>query len=193
MTQELIERSLVPMEVEIEGAEGRTLHARILRWDESNVVSDHGGPTYEEVWKRGVFGQSIKRAESKGHGWPLMYNHDRKSLPLGMVPMIHERSDGPWMTAKISKTSFGDDVIELVRDGAIPGISLGAVNIRSRKNEKGQIERMEVALREISMTPWPQLAGSGDMVLRATTTDIDPVARQTAAEFLARLDSRSAD
>ena len=159
MTQEVIERSLVIDALEMEGAEGRTLHARLLRWDSPNEVSD-GGPTYVEVWRKGVFAQSIKRSQQKKRGWPLFYNHDTKGMPIGMAPSVHERDDGPWMTAVISRTQQGMDLVELIRDGATPGVSVGGLAIRSTRNEKGQVERQEVALREISITPFPSLIGA---------------------------------
>jgi HK97 family phage prohead protease len=165
MTIERIQRALNIDAVEIEGAEGRTVHARLLRWDDPSIVSD-GGPTYEEIWRRGVFSQSIKRAQNTGRGWPLMYSHDRNMMPIGMVAAVHEREDGPWMTAKISRTSAGDDIVELIRDGAVPGVSVGGTAIKSRRNKEGQVERMEVAIREISMTPFPALQGADELVLR---------------------------
>ena len=87
-------------------------------------------------------------------------------LPLGMVSSIHERSDGPWMTAKISRTAAGDDMVELIRDGAVPGVSVGGTAIKSRRTKSGQVERIEVAVREISMTPFPALIGADELVLR---------------------------
>lgn len=197
MSNEIISRSVELDTVEFEGGEGRTLHARLFRWDVSSQVSD-GGPSYPEVWERGVFAQSIKRAQKTGRGWPLMYNHDVRSVPIGIVPMIHERSDGPWMTAKISRTSTGDDMIELIKDGAIPGVSVNGRNIRSSRDRNGTIRRMEVALGEISVTPFPSLVGADEMVLRhgsgvllADLMDIEetppPVKRDELAEYLASL------
>ncbi len=162
---ELISRAADLDAIEFEGSDGRTLHARLFAWDSVSEVSDHG-PKYFETWERGVFGQSIKRAQTTGRGWPLMYNHDLRALPIGMVPMLHERGDGPWMTAKISRTSLGDDVIELIKDGVLPGVSVNGRNIRSARDGRGNIRRMEVALTEISVTPFPALVGADAMVLR---------------------------
>ena len=168
MTHELIQRSLQLDALELEGSEGRTLHARLFKWDAISRVSD-GGPMYDELWKRGVFSQSIRRAQHSRRGWPLMYNHTVQALPLGMVSMVHERDDGPWMTSKISRTSLGDDIRELIKDGAIPGVSVNGRNIKSRRNQNGVIERMEVALTEISLTPFPSLEGADELVLRSVT------------------------
>lgn len=209
MTQvEIIKRSLQLDTLELEGSEGRTLHARLFSWDTISRVSDGRAP-YDEAWKRGVFSQSIRRAQHLKRGWPLMYNHAVQNLPIGMVSMVHEREDGPWMTSKISRTSLGDDIIELIRDGAIPGVSINGRNIKSRRNQKGVIERMEVALDEISVTPFPALVGADELVLRSVTPidqtdevmlmtqrDFDevetskpePKARQELSQFLAQLD-----
>jgi len=165
---EVIKRSLQLDTLELEGAEGRTLHARLFSWDTISRVSDGKSP-YDEAWKRGVFSQSIRRAQRLKRGWPLMYNHAVQNLPIGMVSMVHERDDGPWMTSKISRTSLGDDIIELIRDGAIPGVSINGRNIKSRRNQAGVIERMEVALDEISVTPFPALMGADELVLRSVT------------------------
>lgn len=198
MSNEIISRSVELDTVEFEGGEGRTLHARLFRWDMPSQVSDNGGPRYMETWERGVFAQSIKRAQHTGRGWPLMYNHDVRSIPIGVVPMIHERDDGPWMTAKISNTSTGNDMIELIKDGAIPGVSVNGRNIRSARGRDGAIRRMEVALGEISVTPFPSLVGADEMVLRHGTgvllddlmqieTTPEPVKREALSSYLANL------
>jgi HK97 family phage prohead protease len=114
-----------------------------------------------------VFAQSIKRAVTTKRGWPLMYHHQMQGMPIGMVSAIQERDDGPWATSKISRTSLGDDIIELVRDGAIPGVSVQGTNIKSRRTPAGVIQRAEVAVTEISLTPFPMLIGADEMVLRA--------------------------
>lgn len=170
MSDEIISRSVQLDAVEFEGGDGRTLHARLFRWDAPSEVSDGGGPRYLETWERGVFAQSIKRAQNLKRGWPLMYNHDVRGVPIGVVPMIHEREDGPWMTAKISRTSLGNDIVELIKDGAIPGVSVNGRNIRSARGANGHIRRMEVALGEISVTPFPSLVGADEMVLRSMNT-----------------------
>lgn len=204
---ELISRSVNLDAVEFEGGDGRTLHARLFSWDSASLI-DGPGPSFRETWERGVFSQSIKRAQSTKRGWPLMYNHDTRSLPIGMVPMIHERDDGPWMTAKISRTSLGDDVIELIKDGVLPGVSVNGRNIRSARDGKGNIRRMEVALNEISVTPFPALVGADAMVLRSGLTfshpmttnhlaietqdeEPPPVKRQKLSEFLRDLEPPS--
>ena len=178
-----ITRALDLDTLEIQGAEGRTLVARLLRWDVENEVSDDGRLFYTEVWDRGSFAQTIKRVEVTGKKWPMFLNHRRSDAPIGAVAAIHERDDGPWMTAKISRTTGGNDALELYHDGALTNVSIGATVIRSRKVGKA-IHRSEVAVREVSMTPFNQLAGAEIMALRsheAATSYLDEL-----NEFIAK-------
>jgi HK97 family phage prohead protease len=168
MTDELILRAVQPDSIEFEGAEGRTLHARLFTWDTISRVQDPGRPPYDEEWMRGVFGQSIKSIQRSKKGWPMFYDHGvERRVPIGVVAMIHERNDGPWMTSKISRTQFGDEVIELIKDGAVPGVSVRGRNIKSRRTPEGVVQRMEVAVEEVSVTPFPALVGADELVLRA--------------------------
>lgn len=152
--------------LEVQGAEGRTLVARLLRWDVENEVTDDGRAYYTEVWDRGSFASTIKRAEQSGRKWPMFLNHRRSEAPIGAVASIHERDDGPWMTAKLSNTTGGNDALELYRDGALTSVSIGATVLKSRKIDRA-IHRMEVAVREVSMTPFNQLIGADIMALRS--------------------------
>lgn len=195
---EQIIRALQLDTLEMEG-DGRSLHARLFKWGTVSRVQDNypSGKVYPEEWMRGVFSQSIKHIERSKRGWPLMYNHAMHGLPIGIVSMIHERDDGPWMTSRISRTALGDDIVELIKDGAIPGVSLNGRNIRSRRTPDGVIQRCEVAVDEISVTPFPQLVGADELVLRSRSMtaqelseiEAEPVApaRDDLSEFLTKL------
>lgn len=161
-----ITRSIELDTLEVQGAEGRTLVARLLRWDVENEVTDDGRTFYSEVWERGSFAGTIKRAEQTGRKWPMFINHRRAEPPIGAVAMIHERADGPWMTAKLSNTSGGNDALELYKDGALTSVSVGATVLKSRRVGKA-VHRMEVAVREVSLTPFNQLDGADIMALRS--------------------------
>jgi HK97 family phage prohead protease len=185
---EVIIRAVQPDTVEFEGSEGRTLHARLFKWNTISRVQDVGRPPYDEEWMRGVFAQSIRSIERSKRGWPLMYNHGMQTgVPLGVVSMVHERDDGPWMTSKISRTTFGDDLIELIKDGAVPGVSVRGRNIKSRRNDANVVQRMEVAIEEVSVTPFPQLIGADELVLRAQQAEAIVVARTELSDFLSNL------
>jgi HK97 family phage prohead protease len=161
-----ITRSIELETLEVQGAEGRTLVARLLRWDVENEVTDDGKTYYTEIWERGSFASTIKRAEQTGRKWPMFINHRRADPPIGAIATIHERADGPWMTAKVSNTSGGNDALELYKDGALTSVSVGATVLRSRRVQKA-VHRMEVAVREVSLTPFNQLSGAEIVALRS--------------------------
>lgn len=159
------------------GADGRTLVARLLRWNTVNEVSDDGVRVYRESWLRGSFARTIETAAQKGKKFPLFAIHPLLhpgTLPIGASGDIVERDDGPWMTAKISKTTAGDEMIELIRDGAVPGVSVGARILKSRMVE-GVVQRVEAALNEVTLTAFPALEGAEILALRSA---LKPAAEQ---------------
>ena len=62
-----------------------------------------------------------------------------------------EEPDGLRIEARISKTQAGDEVLELVRDGALGGLSIGFSPIAQQwSTDRQQRTHREVALHEIS-------------------------------------------
>jgi HK97 family phage prohead protease len=170
-------------DVELSGSDGRTVVARLMRWDSPSRVTDNGRDFYDEVWRKGVFASSIRRAEKAGRRWPLMAMHQDRLLPVGATTAVHERADGAYFTGKISRTQMGDEIIELINDGALPGVSVGAKPIRSRRTAQ-LVERVEAAIREISFTPFAALDGAEILALRSMTIqheDDDPEAPEQEA------------
>jgi HK97 family phage major capsid protein len=67
--------------------------------------------------------------------------------------------DGFEITAKVSETSLGNDVLTLMRDGALNKFSVGFVPVEQTRD--GQtITRTKVSLKEVSVVPFPAYAGA---------------------------------
>ena len=64
--------------------------------------------------------------------------HESGSCPLGPVRSLAESDDGLRMEAYVSKTTAGDEVLELVRDGALGGLSIGFSPIREEWSRTGR-------------------------------------------------------
>jgi hypothetical protein len=186
-----IHRSQPMDDVEVD-AKGRTIFARLMRYNVVNRVSDDGITFYNERWKFGVFAQTIQRTAQKGQRFPLFTRHPRgqgSDLPIGVTMSIEERADGPYMTGKVSRTQAGDEVLELVRDGALPGVSVGARVVRSSR-EGGIVDRLEAAINEVTLTPFAALAGADILALREKVDDEpQPLARPALDELDAWLRS----
>ena len=57
---------------------------------------------------------------------------------------------------RVSQTRAGDDVLELVRDGAATGLSVGFVAVEDRWNQtRTRVERIKARLVEMSITAFP--------------------------------------
>lgn len=87
--------------------------------------------------------------------------------------------DAGWEVAlRISATSLGNDVLALVRDGAVDRFSVGFVPIEHTEtvDEDGvrHVVRTRVEVREVSLTPWPAYDGAKVSAVRH-----QPTARST--------------
>ena len=146
-------RSAFDADLEVRsGGDGRTifgLAAPIGKW---NPIRDHAG-TYDEMIARGAFARTISQ---RGTKIPLHAQHESRKLPLGPVRSLTESDDGLRMEAYVSKTVAGDEVLELVRDGALGGLSIGFSPVREAWSKDGKRRtHHEVALHEVSLVTVP--------------------------------------
>jgi hypothetical protein len=152
MSHEVVTRSLEIDDMHVERtAEGRTIVARALSYGTPYRVTDDNGRTfYNEVWRAGVFAKSIAQRAGK---IPLLVLHQGRRLPIGATIGIDDSSTDFVFRAKVSRTRDGDEALELVQDGALTGVSVGARILNHRKIGERAIERIEAALNEISLAP----------------------------------------
>jgi hypothetical protein len=52
---------------------------------------------------------------------------------------------------RVSQTRAGDEVLELIKDGALDQLSIGFMPLKNRKRDDGVIERIKAHLAEISL------------------------------------------
>jgi len=111
-----------------------------------NQVTDIGG--YQEKFERGAFGtpKDVK----------LFYGH---SEPIGLVTKGEDTEEGYVITARISKTSRGDEVYELMRDGVLNRFSVGFLPVEHRMDEEVLV-RTKATLKEVSVVAFPAYEGA---------------------------------
>jgi HK97 family phage prohead protease/HK97 family phage major capsid protein len=86
----------------------------------------------------------------------LFYGHE---TPIGVVTAGRDTADGFEITAKVSDTSLGNDVLTLMRDGALNKFSVGFVPVEQTRD--GQtITRTKVFLKEVSVVPFAAYSGA---------------------------------
>jgi HK97 family phage prohead protease/HK97 family phage major capsid protein len=98
----------------------------------------------------------------------LFYGHE---TPIGVVTAGRDTADGFEITAKVSETSLGNDVLTLMRDGALNKFSVGFVPVEQTRD--GQtITRTKVSLKEVSVVPFPAYAGANITEVREELEEV---------------------
>jgi len=86
----------------------------------------------------------------------LFYGHEE---PIGKVLTGRDTEAGYEITAKVSDTARGNEVMTLMRDGVLNKFSVGFVPLESERD--GQtVTRTKVSLKEVSVVPFPAFAGA---------------------------------
>jgi hypothetical protein len=136
------------------GGDGRTIHGLVVPFDTPTRISSRLEGTFTETFRRGAFDKTIREAGGKVQ---LAVLHDRETrLPIGRATSLREDPVGLVGEFRVSKTTMGDEVLELVKDGALDGLSIGFQPIRDHwAKDRSRVERLEVALREVSVVSVP--------------------------------------
>jgi uncharacterized protein len=142
--------------------DGRTLSGTVMPY---NVEARIG--SFTETFRPGAF------ADADPTQIPLLAVHDHESLPIGRATSLTDGPVGLDAELRVSQTRLGDEVLELVRDGAATGLSVGFTPIEDAWNAtRSRVERIKAKLVEISITAFPAyqdariLAVRSDEVLR---------------------------
>ena len=113
-------------------------------------IEDQGGDTVE----RGAFVRSLQ--DTPATAVKLLWQHDPNE-PIGTILELTEDARGLRMRARINPAiSKGADVLEMVRSGAVDGLSIGYRTVDSRRNEDDFTRKLiEVELWEVSVVTFP--------------------------------------
>lgn len=82
----------------------------------------------------------------------LCYQHGEL---IGRITAGEARDDGLHITARISDTQLGRDVVNLLRDGALDSLSVGFMPVEDERDKAGVTHRKRVRLLETSIVSWP--------------------------------------
>ncbi len=105
---------------------------------------------------KGAFAKSIKTRKISGIRMLFQHNPDK---PIGVWEEIIEDKKGLFVRGRIIKdVANGAEVLNLMRSGAIDGLSIGFKTKRARGNKKTGIrEILEADLWEVSVVTFPML------------------------------------
>ena len=143
------------MELRLDSAEERTITGLAVPYNQDANISG----AYIERFAPGAI-EDVTDVK-------LFYGHE---TPIGVVTAGRSTDAGYEITAKVSDTSLGNDVLTLMRDGALNKFSVGFVPVEQTRD--GQtITRTKVSLREVSVVPFPAYAGANITEVREETLE----------------------
>lgn len=109
--------------------------------------------------EKGAFKKTIAERFPK-NDIKILWQHDY-TKPIGLPSHMEEDSKGLFIQGKISKTSLGDEAIELMKDGVVDKMSIGYDVVKDDISEDGQVRHLkELVLYEFSPVTFPMNTGA---------------------------------
>lgn len=144
--------------------DGRTVDVRLVPFGEVARVADP--PKYEpynEEWIAGVFDHQLNAA-SRIHA---KYGHSDSVIDVvGHGVTLRSEPDGYRVTTKIHQTLQGETALELLRDGALPCVSLEAHPVKSIRSVNGVVQRIKANLTGFAFCRQGAFAGARVLAIR---------------------------
>lgn len=165
-------------------SDGRTIAGLCAPFDTPAKVSDDGRRSYVEVFQRGAFAKTI----AGGGTVKLLVSHNSRALPIGRATSLREDARGLVGEFRVSKTTAGDEALELIKDGAVDAFSVGFSPV-SHANRDGAVHRTEVRLREVSVVSFPAYETALIEAVRSADHPSLSLARQRLALARIRIES----
>jgi len=104
-----------------------------------------------DIVKKGAFAKSLR----VGQTVKMFWNHDAKSVPIGVWTLVKEDDKGLYVEGKLfTDTARGREVYVALKNGAIDGLSIGYKTVRA-KNTRAGFEISELKLMEVSVVNFP--------------------------------------
>ena len=155
------------LELRLENLEERTITGLAVPYGQDANI----GGSYMERFAPGAI-DSIEDVK-------LFYGHE---TPIGVVVAGRETDGGYEITAKVSETSLGNDVLTLMRDGALNKFSVGFVPV-SQEQDGSTITRTKVSLKEVSVVPFPAYAGASITEVREESPSEPEIITESESEL----------
>lgn len=109
-----------------------------------------------DVVAKGAFERSLTKYKQNKSNPAMLWMHDTAE-PIGVWTSVIEDARGLYVEGKLAiKTQHGAEAYELLKIGAITGLSIGYTAIKSVRDSKTKIRTLtEVELYEVSLVTFP--------------------------------------
>ncbi len=126
------------------GGDGRTIAGIAVPYNHPQRINGQ----LTEQFARGAFAKQLKA----GHRVRFTRDHYAQGgQVIGTTVLLRDDSAGLYGEWRVSKTSLGDETLELVRDGALNQLSIGFREGQNRRLPSGAIERVTAELLEVAV------------------------------------------
>ena len=159
MTTDARPRLQRTFQVELQEIEGRMVEGCLVPYGEATKVRDDpSGPTYFERFEPGAFRKQLgapNRIE-------LDYEHgDDLASSIGVGRSLSDDASGMFGSFKIHAGAFGDQALELVREGILRGFSVLFVDRYAHPRvEQGVVVRSSCQLLRVALCRAPAYRGA---------------------------------
>ncbi len=182
MPEHLIRVHPADLEIRADGT-GRTVCGIACPYGEVAEVSDGGRP-YKESF---AFGSYARTIAERGNKVKFMAAHSRGTFPLGRATLLREDATGLYAELHVSATSAGDEALELIRDHALDGLSVGFSPVAHQWSpDRRSVVRTEVGLREISAVAFAAYPGAVVLGVRSAEPTLTNELARCRLEILRR-------
>jgi hypothetical protein len=155
-------------DLEVRG-DGRTIVGLAAPFEVPTEIRDHLGH-YHETIAPGAFARTIAE---RGDRVKLLVQHQREILPIGRATVLREDPAGLYGEFRVSATDQGDQVLELVRDGALDGLSIGFRTVRDQwSHDRTRRRLIEARLDEVSVVPFAAYDDARVLAVRTATSPL---------------------
>lgn len=139
--------------------------------------------SYKEIVAPGAFSESLTGWRQKGRMPSLLWQH-RSGEPIGVYTEMREDANGLHVKGKLAlKTSRGAEAYELLKIGAVGGLSIGFQTREDSLDKVSGIRTLKkVELWEVSLVTFP----ANDAARVSTVKGIDQIEAYSDAEAYLR-------
>ncbi len=135
-----------------------------------------------DVVQKGAYRASLDGLVKAGQRVKMLWQHD-PAQPIGVWDEVREDDKGLWVKGRLlESTQKGREAAELIRAGAMDGLSIGYRTKRAVKNDKGQRVLTELELWEVSLVTFPMLP-SARVAAKGAILDAEETLRSIAEVF----------
>jgi HK97 family phage prohead protease len=136
-----------------------------------------------DIVMKGAFNRTL----NTGKTVKMLWQHNREE-PIGVWTDIKTDDHGLVLTGQLAlNTQKGRETHELLKLGALDGLSIGFIAVDTEFNSKGEREIKEVNLKEVSVVTFPMNEDATVMAVKSEHPDLTVEQIKEVSEFIRTL------